>query len=55
MYAPQPRFRRFAEESGLPFQALVSFGRVEHAQRLGLIEKLVKAVWSPMRLRGVGQ
>jgi hypothetical protein len=55
VYAHQPRFLRFAEEGGLPFQALASFGRSEHAQRLDLVEKLVKAVWSPTRLGGVGQ
>lgn len=55
VYAHQQRFLRFAEDGGLPFHALASFGRAEHAQRLNLVEKLVKAVWSPVRLGGVGQ
>ena len=55
LYAHQPQFLRFVEEVGLPFQALASFGRSEHAQRLDLVKKLVKAEWSPTRLGGVGQ
>lgn len=55
LYAHQTRLLRFAEEGGLPFQALASFGRSEHAQRLYLVEKLVKAVWSPTQLGEVGQ
>ena len=55
LYAHQTRFLRFAEEGGLPSQARASFGRSEHAQRLYLVEKLVKAVWSPTRLGEVRQ
>ena len=55
VYAHQPRFLRFAEELGLPFEALATFRREGHGKRLELVDKLVKAVWSPARLEGVGK
>jgi uncharacterized protein with ParB-like and HNH nuclease domain len=50
VYAHQPRFKRFTEDGGFPFKSYAVFGRNEQAERLDLVEKLVKAVWSPARL-----
>lgn len=54
LYAHQPRLLHFAEGAGLPSQALATFGRQKHGKRLELVDKLVKAVWSPARLKGIG-
>jgi uncharacterized protein with ParB-like and HNH nuclease domain len=50
VYVHQPKFKSFIEEHQLPFKPYVTFGKAEQQERMQLVDRLVKAVWSPNRL-----
>jgi len=49
-YDHNPGFRRFIEESGLPFQALREFKKGDLDARQKLYQQLAEQIWSPQRL-----
>ncbi len=49
-YDHNPGFRRFIEQSGLPFCAHPEFRKVDLDARQRLYQKLAEAIWSPDRL-----
>ena len=49
-YDHNPGFRRFIEESGLPFRAHAEFRKADLDERVELYRKLAKQIWDPGRL-----
>jgi len=50
-YDRHPGFRRFIEESGLPFRAHAEFRKADLDQRQDLYRRLAEQIWSPDRLK----
>ena len=49
-YEHNPGFRRFVEESGLPFMAHTQFKKADLDARQELYRKLAEQIWSPEKL-----
>ena len=49
-YDRNPRFRRFIEESGLPFRAHAKFMKADLDARQDLYRQLAERIWDPKRL-----
>jgi hypothetical protein len=49
-YEHDPGFRRFREESGLPFHAHSQFKKVDVDERQRLYQQLAGLVWNPEML-----
>jgi len=49
-YEHDPGFRRFMEESGLPFQAYTEFNKAEMDARQNLYQALAEQIWNPENL-----
>jgi len=49
-YDHNPGFKRFIEESGLPFRAHAEFGKADLDARQVLYQTLAERIWSPERL-----
>ena len=49
-YQHDPGFRRFREESGLPFRAHAEFKKADLDERQALYQRLAERVWDPERL-----
>jgi len=49
-YAHNPGFKRFIEESGLPFQPHAEFKKADLDARQKLYQQLAELIWNPGRL-----
>lgn len=51
VYAHQPQFKAYREDSALPFEPYANFTKEEHSKRAELLLMLVERIWSPQRLQ----
>lgn len=54
-YEHDPGFRRFREESGLPFHPYPEFNKADLDERQELYRKIAELVWRPAELRDLAE